>query len=519
MKRIACIILVIALCVSGLFFVKTAYGTTVGGTLSTDTHWTMADSPIFFNGTVTVNSNVTLTIDPGVTVNLGFYSLYISGTLVAVGDTNNEISFTANGNYNYTIYNPTAPLIFSPSSNPWNSATNTGSIVQYANFNSVYLIINSSPKIDNCQLTFSSSVYQAPISIIDGSPIISNNVIVYNKQNSNGYVNNNANSISISDGSAQIINNQFQGTCTDSNSNDISVNSGSPVITNNVFEGQYISNKNNGITINSGNPQISNNQFEGKGYLNGIVASSSASSTVSNNIFTQCAVGIKAQTGGQLTVEGNSFLSGTDGIDILSGASVTITRNLIDSNSGFGINGGGANIDSNTISNNQIGIHNPTGGTISNNNIVGNTENSITAATANIEATNNWWGIADTQTINKTIYDSKIDSTLGTVTFVPFLTNPSQTAPAIPNSTPVVTAVPTQAPTPTPIYVPATPTPTPFQYSQSFIYQANAILNLNTIVTATAIILIVVWLIVILGYSAKRGISKYKSNKDKDKKI
>ena len=35
-------------------------------------------------------------------------------------------------------------------------------------------------------------------------------------------------------------------------------------------------------------------------------------------------------------------------------------------------------------------------------------------------------------------------------------------------------------------------------------------LNLNLITTATAIVLVLVWVIVILGYAAKKGISKYK---------
>jgi hypothetical protein len=136
--------------------------------------------------------------------------------------------------------------------------------------------------------------------------------------------------------------------------------------------------------------------------------------------------------------------------------------------------------------------------------------NSITATTANIDAENNWWGIIDTQTINQTIYDAKVDSHLGTVIFVPFLTQPSQTAPAIPISTPIITPVPTPMLTPTPTEEPVitTPTSTPNQYSQSFVYQVSTIINLNLITTGTAIILILAWLIVILGYAAKRGISK-----------
>ena len=43
------------------------------------------DSPVTFNQTVIVASNATLTIDPGVTVNMGMYSLTVYGTLIAKG--------------------------------------------------------------------------------------------------------------------------------------------------------------------------------------------------------------------------------------------------------------------------------------------------------------------------------------------------------------------------------------------------------------------------------------------------
>ncbi len=509
MKRIACIILIVIILISGLAFVGIAFGTIVHGTLTTDTHWTTTDSPVTFSGTVMVGNNVALTIDPGVTVNLGVYGLYVSGTLTAIGDTSNEITFTASATSNYTI-TVTATISFGPTTAPWNDATNSGSIIQNANLNQIDLQISSaSPKIDNCIFNFQSP-YIPPITISGGSPTISGNTLSYNVQGSSS----NVNSIIIYSGNPLITNNLFEGNYYSSPSNDIKVSAGSPTITNNVFEGTYSSSNNNGITVNSGSPLITNNKFQGNGYLTAIVALSPTSFTISHNIFTNCLTGVQAGSASVLTVDGNSFLEGTEGLDILSGASVTVTRNLINHNSRFGIMGGGY-IDSNTISNNQVGIHNPPSGTISNNNIVGNTENSITATTANIDAANNWWGISDTQTINRTIYDTKVDSSLGTVTFVPFLTQPSQTAPAIPNSTPIVTPVPTQAPTPTPAPT-ATPTPkpTPYQYSQSFIYQASTILNLNMIVTATAIILIVLWLIVILGYSAKRGISKFRSDKD-----
>ena len=119
------------------------------------------------------------------------------------------------------------------------------------------------------------------------------------------------------------------------------------------------------------------------------------------------------------------------------------------------------------------------------------------------------------QTINQTIYDAKVDNTLGTVSFVPFLTQPSSTAPVIPNMTPAITPVPTlqATPQPTKAMIIETPTPIPNQYSQTFIYQVGTVVNLNLIVNVTVIILILVWLVVILGYVATGRISKYRLQK------
>jgi hypothetical protein len=512
MKRLICIILIATILAGGLFFDKTTHATSLSGTLNVDTHWTQSDSPIFFNGTVTVANNVTLTIDPGVTVNFGMYALFVSGTLRATGDPSNKIMLLANGISNYTA-NINAPIFFLPSSAPWNEASSKGSIIQYANLNQVYLQINSaSPKIDNCQFSFQNG-YQSTITINGGSPIISNCIIVYNGQGNTGGVN----CVNIFGGSPQITNNHFEGAYANFTSNEINVDSGTPVITNNLFDGDYRSSNNKGITVSSGNPAISNNQFKGKGYLTAIDVASSAQFTISKNVFFNCNSGITVKPGtSALTVIGNSFLDGNDGLNILNGALITITGNLIDSNSRFGINGGGF-IDSNTITNNQVGIHNPSSGLISNNNIVGNTLNSIDATTANVDAQNNWWGTTDAPTINQTIYDTKVDPTLGTIIFVPFLTQPSPTAPSIPATTPIVTPIPTLLATPQPTEtVPIeTPSPTIYQYSQTFIYQVGSLFNLNTIVTATSIIILILWVIVILGYGVKKGILKTNSSNKK----
>ena len=511
MKRLACILLILTISISGLLVqnAHSQYQPTGSVTINSNTEWTVAQSPINFNATVTVNSNATLTIDPGVTVNLGMNYLFINGALTAQGQANNRIIFESNANQTSQI-TPSEPIYFSQGSTPWNSENNSGSIIQNAVLNSVSVNIEgASPEIDSCVFNYVTP-FEPPISVSSGSPQISNNIINYNVQSS-GFI---LTFISVFGGTPLITNNQFEGAFSGPTNIGIQVTSGAPVISGNTFAAQY-GNNSNGIKVTSGTPQISSNQFNGKGWLTGIDDSSTAPFTVSNNVFSNCLAGINVKSAGGLSVQGNTFSKGTDGLDIFTGASVTITNNLIDSNSRYGINGGGT-ITSNTITNNQIGIHNPQAGIISDNNIVGNTQNSITAAAVSIDAQNNWWGISDPATINQTIYDSKDDYHLGTIRFAPFLTQPSTSAPPIPNYTPTITPDPqaTQTPTQPPTQPPPEPpTPSPIQYSQTFAYQVGNLINLNLIVTAIAIGLAIVWVIVILGYAARRGISKLKAKK------
>ncbi len=453
MKRLACIILITAILASGLAFKTPANAATVSGTLTADTHWTMLDSPINFNGSVTVASGKTLTIDPGVVVNLQRYSLVIGGTIIAVGSEDQRIIFTIAENASQYI---SGSIFFSSSSVSWNDTTSSGSIIQNADFNRVVVYVENSPKIDNCRFSFST--VQSAISIMGSSPIITNNNIVFTGQDPGHYA--------------------------------------------------Y------GVNVNKGSPVVSNNRFEGVG---GITTNSETSFIISNNQFINGWFGVRAQGRAVLTVEGNSFFRCNDGLDITEGASVTIRNNLIDSSARYGINGGGA-IISNTITNNQVGIHNPHGGSIiTDNNIVGNSVNSVTATFGSINAQNNWWGTTDIPTINQTIYDKYDDPSLGEIMFVPFLSGPSTSAPAIPATTPIVTPIPTVNPTQPPVQPTPTPTfpptlePTPTEKSEPILNDSSDLLNLNIIITSIITIIIVTWIIVILGYVAKGTVYKYKT--------
>jgi len=77
--------------------VKASGPTYVSFVISTDTTWTVANSPYIVVGHLLVEKGVTLTIEPGVEVKFdGYYYLQIEGKLIAEGTKNDMIIFTSN---------------------------------------------------------------------------------------------------------------------------------------------------------------------------------------------------------------------------------------------------------------------------------------------------------------------------------------------------------------------------------------------------------------------------------------
>lgn len=119
--------------------------TIVGGSITMDTIWGASGSPYIVTDDVTVNENVTLTIQPGVTVAFdGFWHLNADwdGTILAIGDPGNHVLFTSN--------HP------DPENNHWEYVQvlgDSGSAFTYCTFEYAYMGVranNSSPDIDHC---------------------------------------------------------------------------------------------------------------------------------------------------------------------------------------------------------------------------------------------------------------------------------------------------------------------------------------------------------------------------------
>ena len=86
--------------------------TYVGATISGNTTWSLTGSPYIISANTKVNSNCTLTIDPGVVVKFDPTGcLEVTGVLKAIGNSSNKIVFTstknspAPGDWGYSLFN------------------------------------------------------------------------------------------------------------------------------------------------------------------------------------------------------------------------------------------------------------------------------------------------------------------------------------------------------------------------------------------------------------------------------
>ena len=403
----------------------------MGGPISANTTWALADSPINVRFSVIVSEGVTLTVEPGVKITFSpGISIQVDGELIARGTAGQEITFTDGtgleqpGSWGQIKFSSTAKSgVFDANGN-----YQSGSILEFC-------------VIENAGLAGTTAV-----AAIEGSlaaPFISKCVIRNNKSKG----------IFLTGTSMKLIGNTIES----SGGSGISINNGTVV----TIDGNTISgNSSGGVMISSATTAtLSNNTISGNKDT-GVDIFSATTATLSNN-----------------TISGNSS-------SVYSSSNKTsITGNVIIKNkstSGGGVYIGGAGkgitITDNEISDNEsnsaILIRGIT--VINRNNILNNIgkamENRDAQGTPNMDATNNWWGTTDTFAIRSDMIDFFTDSSRGQIDIEPVAT--SAFAVGRSSSTPKATPQPTTGVTgPTPILTPlggstpnpSGPTPTPTQ--------------------------------------------------------
>lgn len=149
---------------SGLANISAQSPTTVHGIIATDTTWTKADGPYAFIGTLSILSGVTLTIEPGVTVDFAGNHMQVNGTINVHGTSTEPVQFSSNGGDAITF----------------NGDTASDSIIENANLNSADITIDgSSPTISNSKLNCRISIYGGAPQIINNKFITGDGLVLY----------------------------------------------------------------------------------------------------------------------------------------------------------------------------------------------------------------------------------------------------------------------------------------------------------------------------------------------------
>lgn len=148
-------------------------GTTVGGIIWENTTWTLENSPYIFVDNVTVPEGVTLTIEPGVSINFDLWMLRVDGTLCARGNQSRGIIMYS---YEEPLFKYHPRIYFSPSSTPWDEIKRTGCVIEYTIIEFYYhsgsMITGSFTKISNCLILSHGET------ALTTKGIVSNNTII-----------------------------------------------------------------------------------------------------------------------------------------------------------------------------------------------------------------------------------------------------------------------------------------------------------------------------------------------------
>jgi parallel beta-helix repeat protein len=337
--------------------------TYVNGVIAENTTWAVEGSPYIFTGAVGVSVGVTLMVEAGVTVDLSAYYMQVNGTLVAEGTDYAKVVFTSNQEQTYA---------------PANDWVNTHPISS-GNKNIILAYGNSTCKLENailhCTSLFGQGLYSSAT------------ITLYNCSLFDSSVNN--------WGKSSIANSYVTGT--------INLKGASTLSGNTLLGGVDVSG----------------------GWADTLWAGDFA---VSSNNITNSGDGALMAAGSGI-IQGNLIWGTTKGIMQNDGTllSATIAGNLIRDNE-YGIylrnEQDTAVIKGNAITGNKVGIFNPgyqvtiTGNTFTDNELY-----SIRAGSSAVSAKDNWWGTSDRAAIGQSIYDSNDDFSLGTVVFVPYLTD------------------------------------------------------------------------------------------------
>ncbi|MBM3242012.1 hypothetical protein FJZ31_37550 [Candidatus Poribacteria bacterium] len=341
-----------------------ALATNVCGPIEKDTTWRKADSPYIVTCDVIVVKDITLTIEPGVTVKFDKdKALLIDGKLVAQGTPSEKIIFTANGTgapgyWGYISFSDTSKDATFDSDGNYTG----GCILQYADIQyggsgkSAVTITLSSPFIADSFIALNSG---GGIKIDKGSPVIRNCEI---KNHNNSGISYSGDASSNPTVQKCIISENFAG-----NGGGLYLASGAFKIQNSTISGNFASSNGGAIYLASGSltvesSTIINRNIASGGSGGGICASGTLivqNSTISENTAGVYGGGIYLGSG-SLTVESstiNKNLASGNGYGggIFASGTVAVQNSTISENTAGNYYGGGIYVSGSlTVQNSTI---------------------------------------------------------------------------------------------------------------------------------------------------------------------
>lgn len=330
MKRKALVLtLILTLLVPTIFgvhFGTAQSGTNFSGIINSDTTWTKANGPYTLTGRVGIAKGATLTIESGVIVNLGLFTLEVNGTLIAQGTPNDKIILNSGDVNEYPPQNINLPYD-NPTCKIENAILNQTSINGESSYSNASVTINSCSLEGNAAInvwgsTTISNSYITGAVLLRGSSIVTDNTL-----------------LSGIDIAGSCSGSSFSGTYTVSGNN----------ITNQ--QGIYVMNVGNAGTITDN--IISGGSTAGICQADGFPM---MSATIEKNLISNNQYGILIRTkNDDSTIQDNTITNNKIGI-LYPTPSQTITGNNIQGNSQYNIQAGSTSA---TAKNNWWGTTDP----------------------------------------------------------------------------------------------------------------------------------------------------------------
>jgi parallel beta-helix repeat protein len=439
--------------------------TGVSGLIGSDTTWTLANSPYIVTDNVLVNSGVTLTIQPGVTIKFNSgRSFQVDGTLIARGTNLNKISFTSNlstpapGDWGYIFLSDSSP----DAAYDQTGAYTGGSILEYTvveyaggvdvSNNGAVRLNNTHPFINHTAIRNNAQSGLFAWGLTENLKIM-NSVLTNNVASGTG-----GGGAYVEGGIVSFVNNTITNNSTSGMGGGIYAYGSATTITGNTMSSNVSTViagwGGGGISIVSASSTVSGNIIRNNTASDGGgIFVWDASGTVSENIITNntatgydsfgghvpgCGGGISARSLSTISKNILAENAAETGGGLCVGSGPAVSANIINRNTGSNSPGVyfGA---SNSFTNNTVTENTATGITptctvliaagmhpvLNYNNIFNNATtyelwNDNPQGSASVNATNNWWGNATDAVVQAKIYDWFDNSTKGIVNYSPY---------------------------------------------------------------------------------------------------